>query len=720
MIFSFQTFAKVISLLYDTTTMILQVSDQNSKDPSTIRQKLAALAPWPWELIPLLTTFAWLYRRTMPPGISSWIIEGWDSAVLQLTGSTWGIPHSPGYPLYTILSNLFVRLVGFIPGLWQTEPAWRVTLWSTFTSLFTILMMYLLVRRLIRNRTAAITAAALLGLSFIFWRAAIMAEVYSLNALIFALTFWLALVWDTDRRSRWLALLGLVVGAGLAHHRTAAVLLPTVALWIMLRRPAEMLSSAPEPQGQRWRVVLYRWLIFGVMVLPPLLSYLYLPWAAQNQVGQTWLYADTSDWNTFWFVVLTREWWGLVQIPVTPVEWLTAFQTLFRQQADQITIVGVLVGLTGLGVIRRYFWLFAPSIFAFFFFGVSYRVADLDSMLIPLTMLLCIGVGAMIGLSLRRLASWLVRSIRVKDEAFRGRWLSPAVRAVLAVGALTAAYAFVLPLARTNYANVDLSGDWQAVDLVEEVSAIAQAGTPLSIIGQDNSVLPDFIYAQVVLDQPVEPLSTTTLARMPEADSIKLLQDRFEQGNRVFVDIETIDLGFIPWLSQAIESDRIFLAPTGHPYLWELLPRPMGSILPKDETWNYLPPGQFLDGQTSIIAYNNHLLRKRTGCFLRLTLFWRVEGETPLPENYHVSVQPLGGDVALGKNDHLALMRGYLPLSEVQPGEIVRDEVDLLVRQPLALIGVNLVVNLYQVQGDQFPTFGQVTIPITVQPDVCQ
>jgi hypothetical protein len=265
---------------------------------------------------------------------------------------------------------------------------------------------------------------------------------------------------------------------------------------------------------------------------------------------------------------------------------------------------------------------------------------------------------------------------------------------------------------------VDLSGDWQAEDLVEEVRAMAGAGTPLTIIGQDNSVLPDFIYTEVVLGQPVEPLSTTGLSRMPEEASIALLQDRFEQGRRVLVDIETIDLNFIPWLSQATKTGRIFLAPTGHPYLWELLPRPMPQILPAEEAWTQIPPGQFVEGQASIIAYHERIIRKRTGCFLRLTLFWRVERR--LDQDYFVAVQPLGGETVLDKNDHLGLIRGYLPSSQIQRGEIVRDEVDMLIRQPAALPGVNLVVNLYQIQGNQFPTFGEVTLPITVDPGGCK
>jgi hypothetical protein len=296
-------------------------------------------------------------------------------------------------------------------------------------------------------------------------------------------------------------------------------------------------------------------------------------------------------------------------------------------------------------------------------------------------------------------------------------WLSGAIRTFISLVVLVSAYFVYLPLVEANYQAVDLSGDWQAEDLVEEVVAIANAGTPLTIIGQDNSVLPDFIYTDVVLGQPVEPLSTTTLSRMPEEASIELLRRRFEEGRRVLVDIETIDLGFIPWLNKAIESGQIFLAPTGHPFLWELLPRPMQQTLPESEAWIEIPAGQFLDGKASIVAFHQRIIHKRTGCFLRLTLFWRID--QPLEGDYFVSVQPLGGETVLDKNDHLALMRGYLPTSQIQTGEIIRDEVDMLIRQPAALPAIMLLVNLFQVQGNQFPTFGEVTLPITVSPSAC-
>ncbi len=672
-------------------------------------QRLLLLLCWPWELILVVGGCAWLYWQTMPPGMSSWIIEGWDSAVLQITGSTWGAPHSPGYPLYTLLANIFVRLVGLLPGLTETSVAWRVTFWSTTTSLLTLIFVYFTVWKLTKDRVGAILASMVLGVSFIFWRGAIMAEVYSLNAFIFAFTYWLALYWADAPTERRLMALGLTAGAGLGHHRTALILLPTVALWVLLKTLAE------TDRGRGWVLILgLRWVILAVAAALPLLSYFYLPWAAAFRVGQTWLYADTSDWNTFWFVVLTREWWGLVKIPVTPTDWGQALETLLHQQANQITAAGVLLGLVGLLLTGRRLFLFGPPLLAFVLFGAAYHVADLDSMLIPLTLTLCIGLGMLAGYSIQ----WWVGAIRIRGEAIRDRWLRITVRAVLSLGLAVGAYFFFRPLAVANYEDVNLSGDWQAEDLVEEVVAIAKAGTPLTIIGQDNSVLPDFIYAQVVLGQPVEPLSTTTLSRMPEQASIALLQARFDSGRRVLVDIETIDLNFIPWLSAATKSGQIFLAPTGHPYLWELLPRPMPAVLPKKEAWIQVPPGQFLDGQASIIAYHEQISRKRTGCFLRLTIFWRVEQR--LDQDYFVAVQPLGGETVLDKNDHLGLMRGYLPTSTIRPGEIVRDEVDMLIRQPAALPGVNLVVNVYQVQDNQFPTFGEVTLPITVDPAGCK
>ncbi|HMQ51656.1 MAG TPA: DUF2723 domain-containing protein [Anaerolineae bacterium] len=690
-------------------------STVSSTQPRLVSSPLTRYLDWPWELIPLLLGAAWLYWHTLPPGLSSWIVEGWDSAMFQVTGSTWGVPHSPGYPLYTILANLFVRLLGWIPGLAETAPAWRVSFWSTCTSLLTVALVYLIVRRIGRNRIAALIASAILALSFVFWRGAIMAEVYSLNAFIFALTYWLALVWDGDRRDRWLILLGLVVGAGIVHHRTAFILPVTVAGWVTLRRERWI---GPVPDQARWRRIVRRWLILVAGVLLSLLLYLYLPLAAHQRAGQSWIYADASDWNTFWFIVLTREWWGLVQWPATPLDWWQEMVALFRQQSAQITALGVSGGLVGLLLMKRYLLLFGLPFVTLTLFGLTYNVADLDSMLIPLTLTLCLSLGALGGTVIRVVVSRVVKALRSRDRELRGdKWLSTTIRTVVSLGVATGVFFFYYPLATANYKTVDLSQDWQAVDLAEEVVAMAEAGTPLTIIGQDNSVLPHLVYAKSVLGQPLEPLSTTQLSRMPAEDSRALLADRWARASRVFIDKESLDLNFIPWLRTEIEQGQIFLAPTGHPVLWELLPRPFSAGLPATEPLQTDFIERTAEGGLQLMAYQERVIHKRTGCFLRLTLFWQAMSD--LGEDYFVSIQPLGGDTVLDKNDHLALMRGYLPTSQLVSGEVIRDEVDLLIRQPFDLPTIELLITLYQVRDNQFPSFGRAILPVSVEPWEC-
>jgi hypothetical protein len=81
------SFAKSPALFYDSLVMAVT---RVQPAPSILSwQRLFLLFYWPWELLPLLAAFAWVYRQTMPPGMSSWMVEGWDSAVLQVTGSTW-------------------------------------------------------------------------------------------------------------------------------------------------------------------------------------------------------------------------------------------------------------------------------------------------------------------------------------------------------------------------------------------------------------------------------------------------------------------------------------------------------------------------------------------------------------------------------------------------------------------------------------------------------
>ncbi|MFN8454904.1 MAG: DUF2723 domain-containing protein [Anaerolineae bacterium] len=153
---------------------------------------------------------------------------------------------------------------------------------------------------------------------------------YSFIALIFALTYWLASPWADNPRDRWLAALGLVVGVGVVHHRTAFILPPAVALWVFARRRDgsragmvphfDAAAGHPEPMA----------------ALIPLLSYLYLPWAAAYRQGKPG-FMPTPRFRPAGLAGINREWWGLVKIPTTTTTtWWKNLSQLFRSRPTRL------------------------------------------------------------------------------------------------------------------------------------------------------------------------------------------------------------------------------------------------------------------------------------------------------------------------------------------------------------------------------------------------
>lgn len=195
------------------------------------------LAAW---LPPLVgaTSFV-MYVFTMFPGLAG---IG-DSPKFQYVGAVLGTPHAPGYPVYITLSWLFSQLpVGTI--------AYRVNLLSGVFGAAAVALMTLLLRRLGCGPVASTAVALAFAFGQVFWSQAIIAEVYTVNAVLF-LGMWLALVaWRQQRRDRDLLLATVWYAFGLAHHPTMWMTAPAVAVFVLLvdagvlRRPRLLLSVA--------------------------------------------------------------------------------------------------------------------------------------------------------------------------------------------------------------------------------------------------------------------------------------------------------------------------------------------------------------------------------------------------------------------------------------------------------------------------------------------
>ena len=115
-----------------------------------------------------------------------------DSPMLQAAVAVLGVGHPTGYPTYMMLTHLFTYLpVG--------DVAYRVNLASAVYGVAAVAAAYAAGLLLGRRVVAAAAGALALGFSEAFWSQAVIAEVYTLNALFVALVLLLLLLWRERR-----------------------------------------------------------------------------------------------------------------------------------------------------------------------------------------------------------------------------------------------------------------------------------------------------------------------------------------------------------------------------------------------------------------------------------------------------------------------------------------------------------------------------------------
>ena len=153
-----------------------------------------------------------IYLRTMLPDIGGYE----DTPKFQYLGAVLGTAHAPGYPLHTLLSYLFTLIpVG--------NPAYRVGLLSAVAAALTVGLTVLTTRALGCRRPASVFAALTLGFGFAFWTFAVLAEVYSLAALLLlAVLYWLVR-WHASGRLVHLLAASAFFALALGNHPTVGV-----------------------------------------------------------------------------------------------------------------------------------------------------------------------------------------------------------------------------------------------------------------------------------------------------------------------------------------------------------------------------------------------------------------------------------------------------------------------------------------------------------------
>lgn len=187
-----------------------------------------------------------------------------DAGLFASAAACFGVPHPPGYPLWTMLGGLWLSA-------WSALGVEPVAALSAFSALAAALVCGALAG-LGRSHGASWPVAVVAGLfptnAATFAAQAVTIEVYALAAAcqMTALAFALA------PRVRPVAV-ALALGFGLAAHPNTLFLLPTLVALVWVRADDRSLRSA---------------LRFGAALLAPLALYLYVPLAARGDPVVNW------------------------------------------------------------------------------------------------------------------------------------------------------------------------------------------------------------------------------------------------------------------------------------------------------------------------------------------------------------------------------------------------------------------------------------------------
>ncbi len=317
-----------------------------------------------------------------------------DSGEFQLTAATWGIAHPPGYPLYTVASALWIRLVPV------GAVVFRVNLFSAALAATTLVLVAAAVCTWATTwgystrvaEAGGLAAALLFGSASTFWAQATIANI-RMPTMLFAAWGFLALARYRAAQSGAhtgkippLIELALALGLGVGHHPSLIFIAVGWALYLLLIDPRLFL------QPRRW------WKAALVGALAWLIPQLYLPLRG-SMANVPLAPGDLATGSGFWNHVLARGFEGDMFAFATATDLalrLPLLPTLFKLQFPPVFLVAI--GLSWLWLLRRDGKLAAAFLLAWVvhtFVTITYRAPQTIEYLMPayVPMALAFGLG---------------------------------------------------------------------------------------------------------------------------------------------------------------------------------------------------------------------------------------------------------------------------------------------------------------------------------------
>ena len=174
-------------------------------------------------------------------------VSFWDCGEYIATAYKLEVGHPPGAPFF----QLFGRIFSLFAAQGTSEVAVAVNIMSALCSSFTILFLFWTITafgkkmffkkndKIELGQIIAVLGSGIVGalaytFSDSFWFSAVEGEVYAMSSLFTAVTFWCIMKWeeeaDKPQASRWLVLIGYLIGLSVGVHLLSLLTIPAMGM----------------------------------------------------------------------------------------------------------------------------------------------------------------------------------------------------------------------------------------------------------------------------------------------------------------------------------------------------------------------------------------------------------------------------------------------------------------------------------------------------------
>jgi hypothetical protein len=328
-----------------------------------------------------------------------------DSGEFQIAAITLGIPHPPGYPLFTMLGWLFAQApVG--------SPFARVTFLSVVALALTLVFVSLTVVKVLDKETrrqgdkdpaislsppflvslsrllAGLAAASVLGTSTTFWAQATTTNIRSLTALFTALMLYASARAFATQKASALILFAAAFGLGVGHHVSLIFVGVVLGAYVLIVAWHHDRTGLPRALGASALVLAVTQLVW-----------LYLP--LRDAAGARFAPGNLSTLDGLLFHIFARGFAGDMLAFAAPeflFDRLALLPTLLTFQFGLPLLIGTALGAIVL-IWRRVFvaaaWLIAFALHLFI--TVTYRAPQTVEYALPCWVIASVLLGAGLG-----------------------------------------------------------------------------------------------------------------------------------------------------------------------------------------------------------------------------------------------------------------------------------------------------------------------------------